>query len=148
MSLEIIISELEKSPGNLCRNQNEIYISLNNMLTVPSLIKKSEELYSILITPYLIDKNVSVIFELHYYEFDIEVCDSEESYLVDYPNGNLLSKDIIDNFKPGAFVALRDFDFYEKILNNYLVNIQKASFKEERKSDNRLDNSMLYFQIF
>ena len=101
-----------------------------------------------IITPYLIDKDDTIIFELHYYEFEIEVCDLKESYWVDYPKENLLSKEIVDNFKPTAFVALNDFAFYEKILNNYLKNIQKASFKEEKKSDSRLDSSELYFQVF
>ena len=147
MSLRMIINKLEKSPGNFRRNENEVYISLNNMLIVPNLVKESKELCSILITPYLIDEDDSIISELHYYEFEIEVCDLKESYLVDYPKENVLSKEIVDNFKPKAFVALNDFAFYEKILNNYLKNIQKASFKEE-KSDSRLDSSALYFQVF
>lgn len=148
MKTEMIINKLEKSPGNFCRDQNEIYISLSNMLTVPNLVKESEELHSILITPYLIGKDNHTVFELHYYEFEIEVCELDKSYLIDYPEGNLLSKEIIDNFKPKAFVALNDFAFYERTLNNYLKNIQKASFKEEIKSDSRLENSMLYFQVF
>ena len=78
----------------------------------------------------------------------IEVCDSENSYLVDYPEGNLLTKEIVDNFKPKAFVALNDITFYERVLNDYLKNIQRALFKEERKSDSRLEKSMLYFQVF
>ena len=69
-------------------------------------------------------------------------------YLVDYPEGNLLTKEIVDNFKPKAFVALNDITFYERVLNDYLKNIQRALCKEERKSDSRLEKSMLYFQVF
>ena len=148
METEIIINKLEQSSGNYCRNQNEIYISLNNMLTLPNLVKESGELHSMLITPYLIGTDNNIIFELHYYEFEIEVCDSENSYLVDYPEGNLLTKEIVDNFKPKAFVALNDITFYERVLNDYLKNMQRALFKEERKSDSRLEKSMLYFQVF
>lgn len=148
METEIIINILERYPGNLYWNQNDIYISLNNILTIPDLVKESEELHSLLITPYLISEDDHIIFELHYYEFEIEVCDLEKSYLVDYPKGNLLSKEIVDNFKSKAFVALNDVAFYERILNNYLKSIQMASFKDERKSDNRLEKSMLYFQVF
>lgn len=54
METGAIISKLEKEPGNFCRNQNEIYISLNNMLTLQNLIKESGELHSILITPYIL----------------------------------------------------------------------------------------------
>ena len=75
METEIIINKLEQSSGNYCRNQNEIYISLNNMLTLPNLVKESGELHSMLITPYLIGTDNNIIFELHYYEFEIEVCD-------------------------------------------------------------------------
>ena len=135
METEIIINKLEQSSGNYCRNQNEIYISLNNMLTLPNLVKESGELHSMLITPYLIGTDNNIIFELHY-------------YLVDYPEGNLLTKEIVDNFKPKAFVALNDITFYERVLNDYLKNIQRALFKEERKSDSRLEKSMLYFQVF
>lgn len=145
---EMMIDILENSPGNFWRNQNEIYISLDNMLRISNLVKESGELQSILITPYLIGKDNDIIFELHYYEFEIEVCDVQKSYLVDYPDGNILSKEIVTNFKPKAFVTFNDLSFYEKVLNDYLKNIQKLSFYEERKSDNRLKNSMLYFQIF
>lgn len=148
METKKIINILEKSPGNFCKNQNDIYISLDNMLTIPNLVKKSGKLHSLLITPYLINRDNHMIFELHYYEFEIEVCDSENSYLVDYPEGNLLTKEIVDNFKPKAFVALNDITFYERVLNDYLKNIQRALFKEERKSDSRLEKSMLYFQVF
>jgi len=148
METGAIISKLEKEPGNFCRNQNEIYISLNNMLTLQNLIKESGELHSILITPYLIDKGNPIIFELHYYEFEMEVCDLEKSYFVEYPKESLLSKEIVNNFKPKVFVARNDFIFYEQVLNDYLKNIQKLSFKEERKVDSRLENSILYFQVF
>lgn len=148
METEMIINVLEESPGNFCRNQNDIYISLDNMLTIPDLVKKSGKLHSLLITPYLIGGDNYMIFELHYYEFEIEVCDLEKSYFTDYPKGNLLSKEVIDNFKPKAFVAINDFAFYEKILNDYLKNIQMASFEEEKNLNNKLENSVLYFQIF
>ncbi|MBC8559581.1 hypothetical protein [Fumia xinanensis] len=148
METKKIINILEKSPGNFCKNQNDIYISLDNMLTIPNLVKKSGKLHSLLITPYLINRDNHMIFELHYYEFEIEVCDLEKSYFVDYPKENLLSKELIDNFKPKAFVAINDFAFYERILNDYLKNIQMTSFEEEKTLDSRLENSMLYFQVF
>lgn len=78
----------------------------------------------------------------------MEVCDLEKSYFVEYPKESLLSKEIVNNFKPKVFVARNDFIFYEQVLNDYLKNIQKLSFKEERKVDSRLENSILYFQVF
>lgn len=148
METEMIINALKENPGNFCRDQNDIYISLDNMLMVPNLVKKSGKLHSLLITPYLIGRDSHMIFELHYYEFEIEVCDLERSYFVEYPKGNLLSKEVIDNFKPKAFVAINDFAFYEKILNDYFKNIQMASFEVEKNLDGKLENSVLYFQVF
>ena len=148
MEAKKIIIALENCPGNFSRHPNDIYITLSNMLVLPNLVKNSGRLHSFLITPYLVNQDTHTFFELHYYEFEIEVGEWEKSYYVDYPKRNLLPNEIIDNFKPKAFVTQNDFTFYEKALNDYFKNIKKSSFAEEKKFNSDLKTSKLYFQIF
>ena len=73
-----------------------------------------------LITPYLIGTDNNIILNCIIMNLKLKYVIRRNSYLVDYPEGNLLTKEIVDNFKPKAFVALNDITFYERVLNDYL----------------------------
>lgn len=103
---------------------------------------------NILITPYLIIEDYNIVYELHYYEFELEIIDIQKSYFVEHPQGNILPKEITKNIKPKGIVAAGDKKFYLKSLCNYLIKMRKMEFLYDKEKDKRLEKSELYFQIF
>ncbi len=148
MSVELITRKIENNDGNYCRNGDDIYISYENMNLFLKIIEDQEELLNILITPYLICENSNTIYELHYYEFELEVTDIKKSYFIEYSERNTLPEEIVKNIKPKGIVAEYDKIFYIKALKEYLTEMVKMEFKNNKEQDERLKKSSLYFQIF
>lgn len=145
MTIESIIETTKKLQGNLSRG-NGIYISSKNMICFTNLLNKTDKMRGILITPYLITKN-GALYELHYYEFDIEVR-KEQSHYNNYDSKNLLPIEVIENLKPQAIVAEGDIDFYRKCIASYLENMKNLDFNEIKTYYPELLNAQLFYQIF
>jgi hypothetical protein len=77
-------------------------------------LENSVEIETILITPYLINLKDGALYELHYYEFEIEVLYVPKSNYVEYAEGNILTKEITNNIKPKAVVSQKDKSFLLK----------------------------------
>jgi len=111
-------------------------------------LKNCNDTISILLTPYLVNIEEDALYELHYYEFELEMLDVDHSYYIEYMENNSLPKEIVNNIKPKAIVAKSDKAFLIESLQNYLKSMRKMVFEEDRKSDIRLQDAGLYYQIF
>ncbi len=145
MILVDLINYVMKRQGNLERG-NGIYISTQNMDYFAAKLASIDARQGILITPYLIIKDGS-LYELHYYEFDIEVR-ADKSHFNDYNHKNTLAKEITQNLKPQAIVANGDTNFYHKSVKWYLENMKKMTFDEIVIHYPELKNAQLFYQIF
>ena len=145
MTLRNLIDKTEKLQGNLSRGIG-VYISAKNMNFFATLLSEIDGKHGILLTPYLIiDKGA--LYELHYYEFDIEVR-NEQSHFNDYNSRNSLPKEITENLKPQAIVAVGDTDFYQKSVTWYLKHMQEMTFSEIKIYYSELHNAQVFYQIF
>jgi len=145
MTIKNLIDETENLQGNLAKG-NVVYISVQNMDFFADQLETVDARLGILITPYLIVNNGG-LYELHYYEFDIEVR-GDESYYVDYNPRNTLPTEITENLKPQVIIAVGDKNSYNKAVKWYLANISKMEFKEDKEHNPKLQNAQLFFQIF
>lgn len=148
MRIQHIISEIEQFDGNHVRENGDIYISPSNMDKFETYLENCDDIETILITPYLINLKDGALYELHYYEFEIEMLNASKSNYVEYAEGNMLPKEIIDNIKPKAIIAKKDKDFLLKVLHDYLKAMRHMTFEQDRKCDKRLENAELFYQIF
>jgi len=145
MTINDLIDRIENLQGNLARG-NGVYVSSRNMDRFANLLSEIDGRHGILLTPYLIiDKGA--LYELHYYEFDIEVR-NEQSHFNDYNPRNSLPKEITENLRPQAIVAVGDTDFYQKAVMWYLKNMQKMTFNEIKTYYPELQNAQVFYQIF
>jgi hypothetical protein len=101
----------------------------------------------ILITPYLICLETEDLYELHYYEFSIDIGEGE-SYYVNYNEKNTLPKEITQNMKPRAVIAKGDVEFYINALSEYLVAMEKMCFNEDKEHYPQLKEAVLFYEIF
>jgi len=145
MTLKKVISNTKTMQGNLYRG-TEAYILGANMRCFAEKLSDVDARQGILITPYLIADDGG-LYELHYCEFDVEVR-GDKSYYVDYNPGNVLPKEITENLKPQAIIAVGDKKSYTKAVKEYLENMSKMEFSEEKESHPTLKNAQLFFQIF
>jgi hypothetical protein len=144
MTIQSLIADIEKKKGNLSRSRN-IYISVSNMDCFADQLSEVDAKQGILITPYLIVKN-GILYELYYYEFDIEVRE-DKSYLVDYNKNNTLPIEITEKLKPQAIVAVGDTRFYSEAVNKYLSNMKTMKFEEEKEHYPQLRDAELFYEI-
>ncbi|WP_339061078.1 hypothetical protein [Tepidibacillus marianensis] len=149
MRIQEIIKRIENFEGNLIRRNGAIYISPANMDKFVAYLETCEEIETLLITPYLINLKDEALYELHYYEFEIEVVSngSESSY-VEHAKHNALPEEIIRNIKPKAMTAKKDKQFFLSALHDYLKAMKGMTFEYDRKSDKSLWNAELFYQIF
>ena len=131
--------------GNL-RSHNEVYISVSSMERFAEQLKRVNTEQGILITPYLLVEG-GMLYELHYYEFDIEVRGSE-SYYKDYNARNSLPSEITENLKPQAIIAVGDKESYVRAVKEYLENMNRMKFAEEKDHYPELKKAQLCYQIF
>lgn len=148
MRIQQIIKEIGQLNGNYIRNSGDIYISPANIDKLEIYLENSDDIETILITPYLINFKDGALYELHYYEFEIEVLNVPKSNYVEYVEGNILPKEITNNIKPKAVVSQKDKTFLLKALYDYLKAMGQMTFEQDRKHDERLENAELFYQIF
>jgi len=142
-----LMEKLSKLDGNLHIDQN-VYISSINMEELIKLIIDSKVVPSILITPYLIDSDEKGIYELYYCEFDVELHE-EKGYVIKKQNkGNMLAKEINEKLSKGIIVNEMDYLVVAKQIQEYLAAMNTIDFSEEKESNESLENSSLYYQIF
>ena len=145
MTIQNLINNTIDMQGN-CVRGNQVYISSQNMVCFAGKLEEIDTKQGILITPYLIVENGG-LYELHYYEFDVEVR-GDESYYVDYNLQNTLPTEITKNLKPQVIIAVGDRDSYSKAVKWYLTNMSKMKFKEDKEHYTQLQNAKLFYQIF
>ena len=152
MNFETIVSQIQTAEGNHFRANGNIYISPANMTGLVDFIVSCDESVinelDILITPYLINLKDQALYELHYYEFGLEVLDVSESFYVEHNIKNSLPKEIIDNIKPKAVAAKFDRHFVIMALQGYLGSMSKMDFKQDRAKCQMLEGADLFYQIF
>lgn len=148
MRLQQIIKEIGQLNGNHIRESGDIYISPVNIDKLGMYLENSDDIETILITPYLINLKDRALYELHYYEFEIEVLNVPKSKYVEYAEGNILPKEMTNNIKPKAVVSQKDKNFLLKALQGYLKTMGQMTFEQDRKHDKRLENTELFYQIF
>ncbi|NLW47276.1 MAG: hypothetical protein GXY86_08070 [Firmicutes bacterium] len=148
MRLQQIIKEIGQLNGNHIRESGDIYISPANIEKLGIYLENSDDIETILITPYLINLKDGALYELHYYEFEIEVLNVPKSNYVEYGEGNMLPKEITNNIKPKVVVSQKDKTFLLKALYDYLKAMGQMTFEQDRKHDERLENAELFYQIF
>ena len=141
-----ILKRTYQHEGNIQRLKN-IYITPQNMMHFLQDVIDSKIMPDILITPYLINLDEGSIYELHYYEFDIDIGE-EESHYIEYNKKNCLPLEIIQNIKPRVIVADGDIAFYIEALSNYLTAMNKMKFAEDREHYPQLKTAPLLYEIF
>lgn len=144
MIIQSLIKKIMRLSGNIQRG-HEIYISPQNMEYFAEQLSGIDAQQGILITPYLIIEGSS-IYELHYYEFDIEVR-NEASHFNDYAPKNSLPDEITENLKPQAIIVTGDTKFYQESVSWYLKKMQKMKFSDVKSCYPEFQNSHLFYQI-
>lgn len=145
MTIHNLIADITRMDGNLNRGRN-LYISVSNMDCFADQLSGIDAKQGILITPYLIVDN-SILYELHYYEFDVEVR-GDKSYFANYNKSNILPIEITEKLKPQVIVAVGDTCFYSEAVNKYLSNMKTMRFEEDKEHYPKLRNAELFYQIF
>ncbi|NLD49418.1 MAG: hypothetical protein GX660_19865 [Clostridiaceae bacterium] len=148
MRIHQVIREIEQLDGNHVRENGDIYISPSNMENLATYLENCDDVETILITPYLINLKDRGLYELLYYAFEIEVQNRVNSAYVDYAEGNVLPKEITSNLKPKAVIEKKDKNFLQKAIYEYLETMKNMTFEQDRKSDARLSDAELFYQIF
>ncbi len=87
------------------------------------------------------------LYELHYYEFDIELR-GDRSYYLEYDPRNILPAEITENLKPQAVIAVGDGLCFSDMVTKYLSSMTNMKFKEEKECYPELHNAQLFYQIF
>ena len=145
MTIANLIKQVMKLQGNIQRGRG-IYISSLNMDYFTAKLVGIDAQRGILITPYLISEDGS-LYELHYYEFDVEVRD-ENSHYNDYNPRNSLPKEITENLKPQVIIAVGDIEFYQKSVTWYIEMMRKMTFIETKARYPEFGDAQLFYQIF
>lgn len=145
--IEKINNKLKTLDGNY-KKENNVYISSNNIKKIMDYIKNDKIMFSILITPYLINEKTGALYELLYYEQNIEIIEEGLSNYVDYNINNLLPKEVTDNFYPKINVNKTDCEFLIKYLNHYFNKMDNLKFKDVKNSHKELIDTKLYYQVF
>jgi len=148
MEFDDLLKEILSMEGNYRNNTGDMFISITNITRLLYAMKKGGKIQSVLITPFLINLKTATFYELHYYEFEIEVCDISASKYVEHLKGNILPKEITDNIKPKVFIAKEDKNFFIASLQKYLDAMMKMQFIFEKKSISSLNDSVLFFQLY
>ena len=142
---DILMENLSKLNGNYVDGVGRVYITLKNIKILLKIIENSKELPNLLITPYLINLELDKIYELHYYEFEIDI--GETIYFYGYPIANTLPLEITEKLAPRVVINKGNIDLYLEILRGYLNSMDSMEFETERQLED-LKNATLFYQIF
>jgi len=151
MLFEKILKEINCLNGNYRSPTSiveAIYIAPENMKELTRLLEYCDDIEGMLITPYLINTTNYALYELHYYEFSLDICNVVSSYYIEYNVNNTLPKEIVERIKPRAVIAKGDRCFYLNALQNYLSSMDGMSFEEDRNAYEVLKTASLFYQIF
>ena len=149
MELDKFIKNLEQMEGNYFAENGDTYISLVNIEKGISFLENTKNIENMLITPFLINIENGMKYELHYYEFELECKNISKSIYLEYPKDNKLPKEIINNLKPKAIISIGDILFFINALHTYLNAMKIMRFEYEKKIyTSNLNNYILYFQIY
>ena len=148
MMFEDAIKKIENSEGNYCRSSGTTYISPENMKIFANYLTQCEDIQDMLVTPYLINLEDSAISELLYHQFMIEILDVSRVSFLEFPSGNTLPKEIVDNIKPKVTVPKGNRETLSIILNEYLTKMDEMLFAEYRNCSKSLEKAMLFYEIF
>jgi hypothetical protein len=143
--IEIIRRTMQRE-GNLLR-ENSTYISSHNMMFFLNDVVKNRIMPDMLITPYLICRETEDLYELHYYEFVLDIGE-EKSYYVEYNEKNTLPDEVTQKIKPRVIVAKGDIEFYINALSKYLTAMEEMQFSEDKEHYSQLENAELFYEIF
>jgi hypothetical protein len=145
MRMNELIETIEHLDGNLQRGKS-VYISVDNMKLFSDYLVDINAQQGILLTPYLI-KDGEALYELHSYEFEIDIRD-EVSHFNEYNPRNCLEKEVTQNLKPQAIIRSGDSKFYYDTVRWYLVQMGKMKFSEAKEHYPILQEANLFYQIF
>lgn len=148
MNFNKIVENIQQMKGNYFRRTGEIYILPTNIEKIPILFDNCDDFQSILITPFLLTSAKDSFYELHDYEFEIEVRDVALSHYIEHSMGNVLPQEIVEHIKPKAIVSIADKTFIKNSLYSYFKAMKNMTFKDDKRSINTLVDSSLYFQIY
>lgn len=123
------------------------YISAENMDVFAKRLIEINPIKGILLTPYLIENNNKGIFELHYYEFEIDF-KGDKTFYVEHNLLNTLPSEIIQYIKPRVIISEKDPSLYFNIIRDYLNNMKKMQFRDIIEHYPKLKNSKIFYQIF
>lgn len=148
MKFNNLVEIIQNMDGNYSGKTGGLYILPANIEKFPEMINSCDDIQSILITPFLLNTASETLYELHYYEFEIEVSDIPKSYYVEYPQGNMLPKEIVESIKPKAVASKGDRAFYVNALDQYFTAMRKMTFESDKLAITALNKANLYFQIY
>lgn len=141
-----LIKEISCFDGNY--HTNDVYFSINNMKVFAKNILNNIELCDLLITPFLINDEKFAIYELHYYEFELQLAAIDAPYYLNYPKENKLSKEITDNIKPKIYIPVGDNISFSDAVHTYICAMEKMKFQDEKVYLLSQGNDKLYFQFY
>ena len=147
MKLDVLVNMLNGLDGNYQKG-DDVYISLENIKKMSTLLFAEEELPDILITPFLLDITTGNVYELHYYEFEIEIKKISASCFLEYSTSNTLPSEITENIKAKAIVSFGDSIFYINAITDYLSAMQKMTFEKELLRNPQLKSYQLCYQLY
>ena len=145
MNIYELLDSFKNMKGNYCIGS--LYISLENMeIFINELQNLDIELSSILITPFLIDVKQNKVYELHYYEFLIEISHVLFPVYMEYSQKNLLPKEVLENLKPKVYVPKGDKESFVYVFRNYIAVMKKMHLDDETIIKSWSNH--LFFQLY
>ena len=103
---------------------------------------------NLLISPFLINTDTGDVYELHYYEFEIDIANCDSLQRIEYPKDNILPKEILDNICPKVHIPLGDNTSFFEVFNSYVLAMKKMKFEDEKRVLPELNNFKLAFLLY
>ncbi|QIK86793.1 hypothetical protein G7061_09285 [Erysipelothrix sp. HDW6B] len=141
-----MIQDIMKKKSNVSLN-GSTYISPKNICGLLDIIEENKTVPSILITPYLINVEDLRVYELHDYEFDIDVTEGE-TIVLKYNKNNSLPDELTKRINPGIRVSKDNYSFAINELRKYLDAMETMTFNDVTNTYSFLTKENLYYQIF
>lgn len=148
--MEDLMDSICTLDGNYVRNGT--YISPRNMDVFISEISEDIELCDLLICPFLINMEDGGLYDLLYYEFKIQLSTRSTACYEEYPQENILPKEITDNIHPQIYIPMGDHASFKSALFSYMRAMEKMNFADEKIylssiSASHASSWQLFFQL-